>query len=125
MGKLQPRQAVMGGKHRRLGQGNPAAHIDRGPLRPLQPVEAPRQFDEKAVHPLIRHQKVGALPQKEGGDPSLERHTQELSQVGLAPGQGHQRRGTAHPKGGMQPHRLLFPQLQVRQLCFEFGLEYL
>ena len=69
MGKLQPGQTFPLGKLGETGQGNPAARSEEISL-PVHPIKA-RGFDEKPLHPLIRYQQIGTVPQEKGGDVQL------------------------------------------------------
>ena len=115
MGKLQTRQAVLRGKDCGLGQGDPGTcGEDRLSLQ-LQAGQASGDLHHEGLHPLVSHQQVGALPQKEGGYPRLPGGFQKDGQLLLAPGQGHEGGGTSDFKGGVAGHGFPLPQFQAGQ----------
>ena len=72
-------------------------------------------FDHESVHAVIVHQQVGAVAHHHRGNLPGTGQLHRLHQLLRLSGQRHQRRRTAHPKGGVAAHRLILTQFQLGQ----------
>ena len=115
-GKFQPRERSPLGGIGQPGQGHAAPGTQLSVLLP-NPVQrvcgvSPGGLDEKALHPLVGHQQVGAVAQEKGQNIRLPGGQHGGLGLDGRLGQGHQPGRAADAKGRVSGHGLVRPHLQ-------------